>query len=185
VEQKAHLIIVAAARLLRLEGYNFQVVLAGDGQMRRQIEKAIEIAGLKEQFIITGWLSGSSVRSEIIASRALLLPSFAENLPVVIMEAMALGRPTIATYVAGIPELVQNEVTGWLVPAGDEVALADAMRNALLATTERLTDMGTVGRIRVLARHDIKQEAAKLKTLFQKGRTTNASKSSDTEAAAC
>ena len=64
------------------------------------------------------------MRDEILAARALVLPSFAEGLPVVIMEAMALRRPVITTYVAGIPELVRDGENGWLVPAGDVEALA-------------------------------------------------------------
>jgi glycosyltransferase involved in cell wall biosynthesis len=59
--------------------------------------------------------------------RALVLPSFAEGLPVVIMEAMALRRPVICTYIAGIPELVQDGKNGWLVPAGDVDALVEAI----------------------------------------------------------
>ena len=67
---------------------------------------------------ITGWISGEQVREEILAARALVLPSFAEGLPVVIMEAMALRRPVISTYVAGIPELVRPASTaGWYRPA--------------------------------------------------------------------
>ena len=79
---------------------------------------------------ITGWLSGADVRREIEAARGLVLPSFAEGLPVVLMEALALGRPVVSTYVAGIPELVQDGVNGWLVPAGDVERLAEAIRRA-------------------------------------------------------
>ena len=71
------------------------------------------------------------MRSEILAARALVLPSFAEGLPVVLMEAMALRRPVLTTYVAGIPELVRPGEHGWLVPAGDVEALADAMAACL------------------------------------------------------
>ena len=80
---------------------------------------------------ITGWISSEQVRDEILAARALVLPSFAEGLPVVIMEAMALRRPVISTFVAGIPELVQPGEHGWLVPAGDVEALARAMQACL------------------------------------------------------
>ena len=82
---------------------------------------------------ITGWISSDQVRDEILAARALVLPSFAEGLPVVIMEAMALRRPVISTFVAGIPELVHDGENGWLVPAGDVDALADAMIDCLAA----------------------------------------------------
>jgi glycosyltransferase involved in cell wall biosynthesis len=97
----------------------------------------------------------------------LVLPSFAEGLPVVIMEAMALGRPVISTFVAGIPELVQAGENGWLVPAGDAEALADAMQACLESSTERLDAMGLNARRRVLQRHDVNVEAAKLARWFQ------------------
>ena len=70
-------------------------------------------------------------------ARALVLPSFAEGLPVVIMEAMALRRPVISTYVAGIPELVRPGENGWLVPAGDVEALAELCRLVLVLLRKR------------------------------------------------
>src|SRR3982751_856742 len=74
--------------------------------------------------------------------RALVLPSFAEGLPVVIMEAMALRRPVISTFVAGIPELVETGKCGWLVPAGDVPALVEAMRQSLQASPTELERLG-------------------------------------------
>jgi glycosyltransferase involved in cell wall biosynthesis len=88
-------------------------------------------------------------------------------MPVVIMEAMALNRPVIATYVAGIPELVQPGTTGWLVPAGDDVALAQAMREALVAPAAQLAAMGAAGRRLILERHDVLKEAKKLISLME------------------
>jgi colanic acid/amylovoran biosynthesis glycosyltransferase len=167
-EQKAHLILVAAARRLRESGFDFEILLIGDGSMRPQIEEAIRKAGLERQIKIAGWLSGERVKSEISAARALILPSFAENLPVVIMEAMACARPVISTYIAGIPELVIPGETGWLVPASDDVALAGAMRELIAESVEKLTNMGLKGRARVIERHDIRHEAAALKMLFEK-----------------
>lgn len=86
----------------------------------------------------------------------------------VVMEAMAAGRAVIATYIAGNPELILNGTTGWLVPAGDPQALAQAMVTAHQTSVADLTAMGAAGRARVLTRHDINQEAAKLASLFQK-----------------
>jgi colanic acid/amylovoran biosynthesis glycosyltransferase len=106
------------------------------------------------------------VRDELLAARAMVLPSFAEGLPVVIMEAMALQRPVLSTYVAGIPELVQPGRHGWLFPAGDASALAQAMVECLSMPTTQLQAMGEQARERVLARHDAITEAAKLKALF-------------------
>ena len=82
-------------------------MLVGDGEMRAQIEALIAQYNLQARVRITGWISNKQVRDEILAARALVLPSFAEGLPVVLMEAMALRRPVISTFVAGIPELVQ------------------------------------------------------------------------------
>ena len=107
------------------------------------------------------------MREEILAARALVLPSFAEGLPVVIMEAMALRRPVISTFVAGIPELVRPGEHGWLVPAGDVDALAQAMQACLDAPADTLARMGEAAHTRVLARHDVDTEAARLAKLFR------------------
>ena len=104
--QKGQLLLIEAAAILRNEGLPFELVLVGDGEMRSEVEQAIARHDLGDRIRITGWANGTRVREEIAASRALVLPSFAEGLPVVIMEALALGRPVIATYVAGVPELV-------------------------------------------------------------------------------
>jgi len=166
-ENKAQILLVKAASLMREEGINFKIVLVGDGPMRKIIEEAIATANVQNMITVLGWASGERVRSEIEAARALVLPSLSENMPVVIMEAMALGRPVISTYVGGIPELVQPGKTGWLVPAGDEVALAKAMREAIGAPVEQLSAMGLAGRRHIVENHDAFKEAKKLKSLMQ------------------
>ncbi|NOX96449.1 MAG: glycosyltransferase family 4 protein, partial [Alphaproteobacteria bacterium] len=98
-------------------------------------------------------------------ARVLLLPSYAEGLPVVIMEALALERPVISTYIAGIPELV-DEGCGWIIPAGSHDALVDVMREALSASPETLAAKGAEGRARIEHNHDIDKEAATLHDLF-------------------
>ncbi len=166
-EQKGQLLLIDAVATLRSRGLACHLVLAGDGELRPQIEAAVLAAGLQDAVHITGWIGSQRVRSEILQSRALVLPSFAEGLPVVLMEALALGRPVISTYVAGIPELVRSGTEGWLVPAGDARALAGAMADALLMPAAQATRMGAAGRERVAARHAISNEAARLKTLFR------------------
>ena len=84
------------------------------------------------------------------------------------MEAMALRRPVIATYVGGVPELVREGENGWLVPAGSVEDLADAMREALRAPARQLDEMGERGRRTVLERHDISVESRKLEDLFRR-----------------
>ncbi|MFT3987323.1 glycosyltransferase [Aestuariivirga sp.] len=166
-EQKGQLVLLEAAALLKAKGLSFRIVLAGDGPMRGEIEKKIGQLGLQNHVSITGWLSNTEVRTQLQAARAMVLPSFAEGLPVVIMEAMALSRPVVSTYVAGIPELVVPGETGWLVPAGDATALADALQDVLKSDQAHLERLGTVARQRVAARHDVAIEAQKLMHLFQ------------------
>jgi glycosyltransferase involved in cell wall biosynthesis len=95
------------------------------------------------------------------------MPSFAENLPVAMMEALATGRPVLGTYIAGVPELVENGVNGWLVPPGNVRGIAEAIVRILLTPHDDLTRMGLAGAARVRACHDASQEAARLKLLFE------------------
>ena len=165
-EQKGQLLLVRAATRLLRGGTPLHLVLAGDGELRAAIQALVRECEIESHVEITGWVSADRVRAEILAARALVLPSFAEGLPVVLMEAMALRRPVISTFVAGIPELVRSGTDGWLVAAGDEAALAEAMRACLLATPESLQAMGDSAHSRVLQRHSIDVEAAKLAALF-------------------
>jgi colanic acid/amylovoran biosynthesis glycosyltransferase len=166
-EQKGQLLLIEAARRLAADGADFELVFAGDGELRGEIESLITRYKLGAKVRVLGWISGDKVREEIIASRALVLPSFAEGLPVVLMEAMALRRPVISTYIAGIPELVRAGEHGWLVPAGDVEALVDAMGACLGASADMLTRMGDAARERASARHNVQREARKLGKLFQ------------------
>jgi colanic acid/amylovoran biosynthesis glycosyltransferase len=166
-EQKGQLLLVAAAAMLARQGVAFELVLAGDGEMRAEIEAAIASHGIADRVRITGWISSAQVRDELLAARALVLPSFAEGLPVVIMEAMALGRPVISTFIAGIPELVRSGTEGWLIPAGDVDALAAAMRLCLETDEARLLEIGRAAHARVLERHQVDTEAGRLKKLFE------------------
>lgn len=166
-EQKGQLLLIDAARQLSERSTKFELVLAGDGEMRDEIENLIARYKLQNQVRITGWIGSDQVRDEILAARALVLPSFAEGLPIVIMEAMSLGRPVISTYVAGIPELIETSEHGWLVPAGDVEALASAMQTCLDAPLDAITRMGEASRSRVLERHNVDKEAAKLADLFR------------------
>lgn len=166
-EQKGHLLLLEAANLLAVAGLDFKLVFVGDGPLRSDIEKQIAQYGLQKHIEITGWASSDQVREQLLASRAMVLPSFAEGLPVVIMESLALNRPVISTYVAGIPELVEPGVCGWLVPPGSAEVLAVAMRAALEAPLEKLEEMGKAGAERVAQQHNIAVEAKKLVALFQ------------------
>jgi colanic acid/amylovoran biosynthesis glycosyltransferase len=166
-EDKGQLLLVEAVRQLVAEGLSLKLVFVGDGALRQQIEALIEQFNLQNQIEIAGWMSSASVRHEILASRALVLPSFSEGLPVALMEALALHRPVISTYIAGIPELVVPEVCGWLVPAGSVEALTTAIRSALQASPEGLEKMGQAGAEQVALQHNIAIEASKLSVLLR------------------
>jgi glycosyltransferase involved in cell wall biosynthesis len=141
--------------------------MIGDGPLRPEIEERISKLGLTDHVVLSGSQDSSYVRRAIENARALVLPSFAEGLPVVIMEALALGRPVIATRVGGIGELVEHQRTGWLVDPACVHALTEALREAIQAPVGQLEAMGKAGAARVAELHDVRKEAAKLAALFR------------------
>ncbi len=169
-EQKGHGILIDAARLLKARGRSFEFRLLGDGPMKAAIENEIKTHKLEDCVTLVGWATSAEVREELLAARALALPSFAEGLPVVIMEALALGRPVVTTAIAGIPELVTPGETGWLVPAGSAEAFADAVEALLDTPISTLSQMGAEGSRRVNAEHNADTEAAKLLGLIAETR---------------
>ena len=165
-EQKGQLLLIEAAQRLVEVGVDFTLTLAGDGELRGEIEALVKAYGLNTRVQITGWISSDEVRRRLLEARALVLPSFAEGLPVVIMEAMALRRPVISTYVAGIPELIHDGEHGWLIPAGEIDALARAMQQCLETPPVRLQAIGDIAYERVTQRHRVDAEATKLAELI-------------------
>jgi glycosyltransferase involved in cell wall biosynthesis len=165
-EQKGQLLLIEAAAQLRSRGIDFELVIVGDGPKRTDVERRISQLSLENQVRITGYLGNRDVRTELQHARALVLPSFAEGLPIVIMEALAQGRPVISTYIAGIPELIQPGINGWLVPAGAVEPLVNAMAEVLKADPADLERMGRAGATAVAKEHDISIQAKKLAELF-------------------
>jgi colanic acid/amylovoran biosynthesis glycosyltransferase len=160
------LLIEAMAEVVRTHP-QVRLVLGGDGELRGRIEALIAARGLGENVRISGWLSGAEVKEELLRSRALVLSSFAEGIPVVLMEAMALGRPVLTTCVAGISELVRDGVDGWVYPAGSIEALAQAMRQCLDAEAGEIARMGANARARCLTEHDIRAIGRQLAEAFR------------------
>lgn len=165
--QKGQFILLDAMAQIVSEGIDARLVLAGDGELRPQIERRIAELRLQDRVEITGWIAESEVRRRLLESRALVLPSFAEGLPVVIMEAFALGRAVVSTTIAGIPELVVPKENGWLVPAGNVAELAVAMRAVIDAPPEQLDEMGRCGQKRVRQSHLASTEAMNLLALLE------------------
>ena len=169
-EEKGHHCLIEAFAQLLATGVQSRLVLAGDGPLRASIEARCRELGIERHVQITGWVSGDQVRQLIKDSRALVLPSFAEGLPVVLMEAMATARPVVASWVAGIPELVDGGISGWLVPPGNVEALTRSMLECTKASLAECNRMGDAGRQRVAQLHDSRVEGRRLALLFRQDR---------------
>jgi glycosyltransferase involved in cell wall biosynthesis len=160
------LLIEALGRLKR-EGLEVELVLIGDGELRAEVERTIAEQGLTAQVHMRGWVDGSRIRQALDDACAVVLPSFAEGLPVVIMEAFARGRPVLSTFVAGIPELVLPGHNGWLVPAGSVEALVETLRQVLDTPSARLAELGRNGRARVAEQHDASRNGRQMADLLR------------------
>lgn len=140
------------------------LTLVGDGDDRAALERIAEPLGDAVHF--AGYQSQENVAKAMAETDIFVLPSFAEGVPVVLMEAMASRKPTVASLVAGIPELVEDGVTGFLVPPGDAEALAQRI-NTLAADPALRRRMGQKGRQKVIQEFDITTESARIAALFQ------------------
>ena len=163
--QKGLPLLIEAAGLLA-KTHDFELRVIGGGEMHDALVTQIGAAGLENNVHLLGPQPSDIVRTELLAARALVSSSFAEGLPVVMMEAFGLGRPVIATSIAGVPELVDASC-GWLVPSGCAEALATAMATALDTDPTQLATMGEAGRRRVRASHDADTNADQLASLLR------------------
>ena len=137
--------------------------IIGDGSDRAWVEEnAARVGGIE----VLGYRSQSEVSQALGQSDVLVLPSFAEGVPVALMEAMVSKRPVIATRVGGVAELIDDGVSGLLVAPGDVDALSNAMTRMAQSAEDRAA-MGEAGHAKVCAEFDIDKEAAWLKTLFE------------------
>lgn len=139
------------------------LTIVGDGDDRVHLERLAAPMGEAVRFL--GYQSQQGVADALADADALVLPSFAEGLPVVLMEALAAGKPVICTQLAGVGELVENGVSGFIVPAGDVESLATRICD-MAEDPERRQKMGEAGRKKVCAEFDIRLEAARIGSLF-------------------
>ena len=165
-EQKGQLLLLEAARILKDRGVEFEITLVGGGELREQLDATIKRYNLQNYVRLTGAISTELMREEIQRARALVLPSFAEGLPMVIMEAMALRRPVLSTFVAGIPELVRPGENGWLIPPGSVEQLVAAMVSVMACDVEELQIMGDNAWARARERHLVDNQALELGQLI-------------------
>ncbi|HTQ79709.1 MAG TPA: glycosyltransferase, partial [Thermoanaerobaculia bacterium] len=130
---------------------DLRLQVAGDGEHRTALAALAAELGLGEAVAFLGRADAARVRALLARARALVVPSIYEGMPLVILEAMAAGVPVVASAVSGIPEVVVDGETGWLVPAEDPAALAAALA-AVLADPAEAARRGAAGRGRVAER---------------------------------
>jgi Glycosyltransferase len=175
-EVKGHIYLIEACRLLRERGVDFECHLVGDGPLRRKIEKQIARAGLKDRV----WLYGACTQAKVIeklsrADVAVLAtaptPSGkCEGIPNVLKEAMACGLPVVASSISGIPELVDDGRSGFLVPPKNVTTIADALQRLKDDPVLR-QQMGQAGREKVIREFNLHISAAKRAKLFLTGKS--------------
>jgi glycosyltransferase involved in cell wall biosynthesis len=165
VPEKGQAVLVDALERLVARGVDARVTFVGDGPARPALERAIAHRDLGDRVTLTGALGAADVRRHYAEADVFCLPSFAEGLPVVLMEAMACGLPVVTTWIAGVPELVRHGDDGLLVPPADAERLADAL--ARLAGDEaQRRRLGAAGRRAVARRHDVDEAGRRLAKLF-------------------
>lgn len=170
--EKGMLLLIEAIAEHVANGGAGNFLLIGDGPLRAAIEDAITTHRIGHVVKLLGWQGSHAIRLAIEQSRALIVPSFAEGLPVVIMEAMALGRPVIATRIAGIPELIVDGENGWLVTPGSVSQLVCALDEAVTMSSMSLQTLGQSAATSVRRLHDVATEIDKLERLFQRSITS-------------
>jgi glycosyltransferase involved in cell wall biosynthesis len=170
---KGHRYLIRACQQLRARGVNFRCHLVGDGPQRKEIEQQVELAGLDEVVMFHGAKTRLEVAKMMARSDAAVLASAPtrsgkrEGIPVALMEAMSAGLPVIATRTGGIPELVDHERNGFLVPPADPETLADTLER--LAGDSALREhLGRAGRETILREFNQRECAADLIGLIRR-----------------
>ncbi len=164
--EKGHLVLIEAVGRLRGAGTDVRVRCIGSGPFEADLREAAATAGVADLVEFVGALAPSAVATALRDADVFCLPSFAEGLPVSIMEAMAVGVPVVTTYISGIPELVVHDRTGWVVPAGDAEALAAAVSSAL--TSPDRDRIVRQARDAVAAAHDIRRNVVGLEAALRR-----------------
>lgn len=163
----ALLLVEAMAEVLKVHP-DATLTLAGDGPARAPAEARTRELGISAAVRFAGFMTQGQVADLLATSDMLVLPSFAEGLPVVYMEALASLIPVVASRVAGVQELVEDGVTGYTVPPGDIASILDRILR-LMANPSAAQAMGEAGRKAVEAGFDISHEGAWLAQIFRQG----------------
>jgi glycosyltransferase involved in cell wall biosynthesis len=158
----------AAARLVRESKRPLHFIIAGEGTMRVVLPDMIKQAGLEEKVTLLG--HRTDVPNILASLDVLVLPSYAhEGIPQIILQAQAMARPVVATTIGGIPEVVEDGVTGLLVPPRDDIALAEKI-GALLNDPALAVRLSQAGRTQIEATYSLDAMGGKLLALYEQGR---------------
>ena len=163
---KGYPILIEAVALLRGRGRNVRLTLVGEGPLRTALEGQIAVRGLGDLIYLAGACNHDRVVSFYDSSDAFVLSSFLEGVPVVLMEAMAMELPCVATWITGIPEIIETDVEGLLVPPASASAIADAVTR-LMEDPEGARRLGIAARRKVLAKYHLGRNVERLAQEFR------------------
>jgi colanic acid/amylovoran biosynthesis glycosyltransferase len=166
VPAKGQYILLSAVKRLLGESRAVRLRLLGDGPERQSLEKRILLENLSDHVVLEGAINQDRIPEFMRKADAFALASFAEGIPVSLMEAMASEIPCVSTMITGIPELIRDEIDGLLVPPSDDEALADALRR-LMDSPELRRRLGAAGRLRVLDRFDLQTNVKALAEVYR------------------
>ena len=163
---KGYPILIEAVALLRGRARDVRLTLVGEGPERTALEKLIAVRGLHDSVRLAGACNHDRVVDYYDSSDAFVLSSFLEGVPVVLMEAMAMELPCIATWITGIPEIIDSGIEGLLVPPATASAIADAVER-LMDDPEGAGQLGNAARRKVVARYDLGRNVERLAEEFR------------------
>jgi glycosyltransferase involved in cell wall biosynthesis len=149
------------------EGRHVCLRIVGEGPERTALGQNVAKRGLAEQVSFEGAVNQDRLLELYRESDALVMSSFAEGLPVVLMEAMSMEIPCVAPWVNGIPEIISHESDGLLVPPGDAQALAGAFAR-LLDDPELRRSLGQRARLKILEKFDLRRNTERLAEVFRR-----------------
>jgi len=165
--EKAQTILIDAVAELVKEGRSVHLRLVGEGPDRSALEKHVVVCGLSDIVRLEGALNQDQLKILYRESDAFALPSFAEGVPVVLMEAMAMEIPCVATRICGVPELIEDGVDGLLVTPSDTGHLAAAIARLMDDPVLRRR-IACAGRHKILEKYDLARNVHLLSTIFEK-----------------
>ena len=165
VPEKGQAVLLEAVAELARRGTDVEVALAGEGSLRVDLEAKAGRLGIADRVRFLGAVGQDELRRLYEGAAIFCLPSFAEGVPVVLMEAMAMGLPVVTTPIAGIPELIEDGRSGVLVAPGRPDRLADSLAT-LAGDGELRQRLGEAGREAVERGFDCETTAAQLRDVF-------------------